>query len=326
MRRHGFTLVELLVVIAIIGALVALLLPAVQSSREAARRTSCINNLRQLGLAMQNHVSAKRHFPPGAVAREYPIEPSAAWTFYRWSALAELTPYLENTAAHDALDLTVALYGLDLEVTAENRDAVAIFVPEFLCPSDEQRAVDNQFGPTNYAVCTGAGEYGGSPRESFGVFYVNSKIRPAQITDGTSHTGVASESLLGQPRDDAHDVRYEYKFAFRAPLTEGLCNTSQQWNFTDPRGFAWVNGEYRSALYNHYLTPNSDTADCVGVLLAGDPKIRFTPYGWRTARSHHPGGVNLLLADGSVQKTSDDVELATWQAMSTRAGGEISRQ
>ncbi len=321
--RRGVTLVELLVVIAIIGALVALLLPAVQSARESARRTSCINNLKQLGLAMQNHVSAKQYFPAGAVAREYPAAPTAAHTFYRWSALAELTPYMENSVAYESLDLSVPLYGVDLAITEPNIAGVRIFVPEFICPSDEGRPVDDDFGPTNYAVCTGAGENGGLPKAGTGVFFVNSQVRPSQITDGTSNTAAASESLLGQPTDAAHDPRYEYKFALRAPLSDAICSASQQWNYSDPRGFAWVNGEYRAALYNHYLLPNDTTPDCIGVVVTGSASIRFTPYGWRTARSSHPGVVNVLLADGSVQTKSDAIDRAAWQAASTRAGGEV---
>ncbi len=96
----AFSLVELLVVIAIIGTLVALLIPAIQASRGAASRTACSNNLRQVGLAAQNYLSAKQHFPSGSVAKEFAPQPFVAWTLYRWSALAQLLPYLENGAAY----------------------------------------------------------------------------------------------------------------------------------------------------------------------------------------------------------------------------------
>ena len=109
-RSAGFTIVELLVVIAIIGVLIALLLPAVQSAREAARRTQCLNNLKQLGVALHNYVSAEKHFPPGSVAKAYPAQPTHPETFYRWSSLAHLLPYMENQSVRDLLDLSLPLY------------------------------------------------------------------------------------------------------------------------------------------------------------------------------------------------------------------------
>jgi prepilin-type N-terminal cleavage/methylation domain-containing protein/prepilin-type processing-associated H-X9-DG protein len=318
----GFTLVELLIVIAIIGVLVSLLLPAVQASRAAASRSSCANNLRQVGLAAQNHVAARGYFPSGSVAKEFAAQPFTAWTFYRWSALAELTPYLENTAAYNSLNLAVPLYGANFQVRPENVAAVKIFVSEFLCPSDIQRPVSEDFGPTNYAMCAGSGAGGGTPRDTDGVFFINSQTTPAKITDGLSKTALVSESTLGQPQPTSHDARTDYKFVFGAPLSDTVCAQTAQWNQSDPRGFAWVNGEFRCGLYNHYMTPNSATFDCMGVQLGGTVKVAFTPYGWRTARSNHPGGVNVALADGSLRFVGDEVDAATWTALSTIAGGE----
>lgn len=323
---RGFSLVELLVVIAIIGVLVALLIPAIQASRGAAARNSCANNLRQLGIAAHNHQSALGYFPNGSVAKEFTPEPWTPWTFYRWSALASLTPYLENTAAYNALDLTVPLYGgTSFAVRPENVAAVTIVVPEFLCPSDIQRPVSEDFAPTNYAVCAGSGAGGGTPRDTDGVFFFNSETTPAQITDGLSKTALASESLLGQPQSGSpHDPQVEYKFAFSAPLTDAGCNATAQWNVSDPRGFAWVNGEFRCGLYNHRETPNSTVPDCMGVPLGGSLQTRYTPYGWRAARSNHNGGVNVLLADGSLRFVGDDVEASTWKDLATIAGGETA--
>lgn len=321
--HRAFSLVELLVVIAIIGALVSLLLPAVQGARETARRSSCTNNLRQLGIAVVNHVSALGHFPSGSEAKAHPGAPLAPWTFYRWSALAKLTPYMEQSAAHDTLRLDLPLWGSNLQVTPENADAVRLVVGDFLCPSDIGRAVSDGFGPTNYAACTGSGAGGGSPRNTDGIFSVNSASRPAEITDGLSKTALFSESVLGEAHSPDHDPQTEYKFVFTAPLTDTLCRNTIQWNFSDLRGFAWVNGEYRCALYNHRLTPNAAIPDCMGVTISGDVKVRYTPYGWRAPRSNHPGGVNVLTADGAAQFVNDEVEEPAWRAMATMKGGEV---
>ncbi len=163
-RKGGFTLVELLVVIAIIGVLIAILLPAIQAARESARRTSCTNNLKQIGIAAHQFHDARGTFPVGAEAREYPAMKSLQWTFYRWSSLAHLTPYLEETNAFNALDLSVPLYvGTSGAVFSQNIVGVALVVPLFLCPSDEGQLVSPSFGPTNYAACAGTGVNGGSP-------------------------------------------------------------------------------------------------------------------------------------------------------------------
>jgi prepilin-type processing-associated H-X9-DG protein len=313
----------LLVVIAIIGILVSLLLPAVQAAREAARRMSCSNNIRQIGLAMHNHESALKRFPSGSVAMQYIDAPATPWTFYRWSALAMLSPYLENTAAYKVLDLSKPLYTVTFAITPENVQGSQTVVPTFLCPSDETRTLHKSFGPTNYAMCTGTGLNGGSPLETDGIFYVNSKSRIREITDGTSNTIAASESVLGASGSTKRDALNAYGFTFVTPLTETACRSPLLWNYADPRGFAWVNGEYRCALYNHYIGPNSPNADCIGVRMGGGPEIIYTPYGWRAARSRHTGGVMVLKADGSVTFLNNQIQLDAWRALSTRASAEM---
>lgn len=317
------TLVELLVVIAIIGALVSLLLPAVQVARESARRAHCSNNLRQLGIATLNFEAIHKVLPPGSEARAYPDSPTTPHTFYRWSTLAHLMPFMEHGNLHEALDLSAPLYGPNLQVTPQNAAAVATRVPGFLCPSDHRRSVATGFGPANYAVCAGTGSAGGTPFDTDGVFYVNSRTGLQDIIDGTSNTSFASESVLGDGPESLADKDLVsnptmYAFVFTAPLTEAGCAAALQWNVTQRRGFSWANGEYRCTLYNHYLPPNSPEIDCIGSRLTGDVSQRYAGYGWRTARSNHPGGVNLLMADGSGRFVGNEIETVAWQALSTR--------
>jgi prepilin-type N-terminal cleavage/methylation domain-containing protein/prepilin-type processing-associated H-X9-DG protein len=321
-RSAAFTLVELLVVIAIIGILVALLLPAIQSARESARRAQCLNNLKQLGVALHNYAAAEKHFPPGLVAKTYESQPNHPQTFYRWSSLAHLLPYMENQSLRDVLDLSLPLYmpGAGYPIADRNKVGVAQLLPEFLCPSDVWQPVKTEWGPTNYVACAGSGAGGGTPFETDGVFYVNSATSFANFGDGSSHTALMSESLLGEDTQLDADSGFtgatperSYKFTLGffavSDLTEARCNATESFNSTkgngnDPRGFAWSSGEYRCASYN--------------------PQRLYSAYGWRAARSSHPGGVHVLMADGSADFTRDDIDPAPWRAMSTVAGEETA--
>lgn len=335
----AFTLVEILVVIAIIGILVALLLPAIQGARESARRTQCLNNLKQLGVALQHFVSAEKHFPPGAIAKPYSNQPSHPETFYRWSSLAHLLPYLENPSVRDLLDLSLPLYmpGAGYPIADRNKAGVAKILPEFLCPSDIGQPVKSAWGPTNYVACAGSGVGGGTPFDTDGVFYVNSATSFAQIGDGSSHTVAISESLLGEDIQAVSasgfggampERHYKFSLGFSATpdLTDARCSGTNYFNSSlgngnDPRGFAWCSGEYRCALYNHYYSPNATIYDCITSVTVDPsmpPKKLYSAYGWRTARSAHFGGVNVLLADGSAQFTSNGIDLPIWQHLSTR--------
>jgi prepilin-type processing-associated H-X9-DG protein len=323
-------LLELLVVIAIIGLLVALLLPAFQAARLSAQRTQCINNLRQIALSANNFQSARGHFPAGSISRRYDVQPTTPHNFYRWSVLAQLTPFLEQTSAFNALDISVPLYGRNFQVFEQNAVGVALVVPEFLCPSDQGQRVHPSFGPTNYAASAGTGANGGSPFDADGAFYTNSNLPPRKVRDGLSKTVAFSESVLGRnvergmPREQV-DPRYVYAFARSTPLTEESCRESAFWNYTDLRGFAWVNGEFRAALYNHHLGPNSREFDCVSARTTGPPSVIYAPYGWRAARSLHPGGVNVAMLDGAIRFVDDEIDLSIWRAMATRAGNDHAR-
>lgn len=332
-RRPAFTLVEVLVVIAIIGVLAGILVPAVQSARESVRRTSCSNNLRQLGLALGSFESARGRFPVGAESREWAANPNLPHQFFRWSVLAHLAPFFEETRLLEDLDISVPLYtgiGAD-SIAPQNREAVARTVPLFLCPSDRGRPVSDIFGPTNYAACTGSGVGGGTPFESDGIFFINSQIRPKDISDGLSKTAAFSESILGDgpvagrtPSGIAPATGYAFVFA--TPLSDAACNRPLYYNFTDLRGFSWANGEYRTTIYNHARPPNADVLDCLAALMTtADKAKQYAGFGWRTARSRHFGGANVTMADSAVRFVDDTVDGDAWRAMSTRAGGETVR-
>jgi len=333
--RQAFTLIELLVVIAIIAVLIGLLLPAVQKVREAAARVGCQNNLHQLGLALHNYHDSQQHLPPSMDPHTSPKFPDTPAYFWSWGVLAELNPYLEQTNVYNTMDLSYPVYQVTANggftISAPNQFAAGQTIKLFLCPSDRMTPVSsgygvNPFGPSNYAACTGTGLNGGSPYDTDGIFYANSQTKLTDISDGTSNTIMMSESILGDGPESAQgaapgDARTVYAWLPHPPLSESACQSASWWNFQQRRGFQWISGEYRCTSYNHYYPPNSSQFDCVTVSF--DPNDPLTALGWRTARSRHVHGVNALFADGTVHFLDDGINLGTWRALATRAGGEV---
>ena len=322
-RQNAFTLVELLVVIAIIGILISLLMPAVQAARDAARRMSCENNLKQIGLALCNHESAHKFFPPAIEDKVTEAFPSVSPRMYRWSALAKLTPYLEQSTVYNRLDLDVPLYCTPSFppsfVHTDNVDSVASIVRMFRCPNDRGGRVYDWAGPTNYCASYGSGANYGSYPDADGVFYVDSNTKPADVTDGLSHTVAFAETLIGSGAaggtlaEEISKGRQEEIMVrlMATPISESACGDSSR-STSNLRGAVWADGLAWSSGYNHWRTPNSPVPDCCSFKGV-----------WKAARSRHPGGVNVLLCDGSIHFISEDIEPATWRNLGSRNDGEV---
>jgi len=323
-KRSAFTLVELLVVIAIIGILIALLLPAVQAAREAARRMSCTNNLKQCALALHNYHDTYRSFPG--------IGASSTTAF---SILAKILPYAEQQNLQNLIDFESPIYsgggmsGVATSIHANNEAAARTFVPFFRCPSDGQNDLFTKFDcnesagqayrGTNVMVCTGSGRdtYWRLDAKTDGLFYYGSCCNFANITDGTSNCVVFSEALLGNgasqtttPPTRPHDMVAFQMSSASNPDVAALAANASYWQ--GHRGYAWILGKSYGTTFTTYCTPNPSHPDAI-----------WMAYGWFSARSFHPGGVNTGMADGSVRFVSNTVERTTWNNLGSAADGTV---
>jgi prepilin-type N-terminal cleavage/methylation domain-containing protein/prepilin-type processing-associated H-X9-DG protein len=323
MRRKGFTLIELLVVIAIIAVLIALLLPAVQSAREAARRAPCSNNLKQLGLALQNYHDVNGKLPldrfGGLVAGVYTERPDC------FSALLRVLPFMEQNNVYNTFNFF--LNSLDLG----NSTGVATSVSTFLCPSDTGLLLPVGWAGTNYATCEGAyfpWSWGPSDTAgknvSFappnGAFFTNMSFGLAEITDGTSNTAAMSERLIGDfsnaissPRTDLYSYGASpagFDDAIASCLALDVTNLSYQGLSTVGGPWAWSSN--CETVYRHATAPNSRSC-----MYPANLRILLS------ANSNHAGGVNTLLCDGSVRFSKNSIALSVWRSIGTRNGGEV---
>jgi len=337
--RRGFTLIELLVVIAIIAVLIALLLPAVQSAREAARRAQCVNNLKQLGLALSNYESANRVFP---FARGGYYAPPAPW-YGRWSAHAMILSQMEQSTVFNAINfaLSPALPNMGVDMMGnvilpalnvpDNTTATQTRIGTFTCPSDY--TLNNWPGTNGYVVNQGGWMYDStSNTESVGPFSDRSAVTVAAITDGMSQTAFASERLLGSGIIN-QDLSGWYMY-MQMPMPTSADQTYADCQGLAPKmiwynqtGAAWASGEMPSTTYNHVTTPNGRSCAIMsGAQMmapwSGDA-MDLPWYMQVPPSSAHPGGVNVLAGDGSVRFVKNSVSVPAWRAFGSRAGGEV---
>jgi prepilin-type N-terminal cleavage/methylation domain-containing protein/prepilin-type processing-associated H-X9-DG protein len=356
-RRDGFTLIELLVAIAIIGVLIALLLPAVQAAREAARRIQCTNNLKQIGLALHNYIGANDTVPPAALDTR-----TAAGTTIAnggFGALARLLPSLEQQALFDAANFSINVINGAPGVWI-NSTAIHTRVGGFLCPSDRPptwptTTVDKSIAPgTNYFASVGSSlefdgsRSGGPPNGIFSYVKTGSAgpVALRDITDGTSNTIAFGEWIVGDGNDAIVSVPSDIIFVGAYPpgvsrntplmsLPAGaapfrrwaqLCGADRDVaadrtsTHTSQLGMGWAWGLPGFSIGNVVLAPNPQAPNCS--VSSGASNTIWNPGMW-TLSSRHPGGANVLFADGSVKFLKDSTGLPMIWAHGSRAQGEV---
>jgi len=316
-RRHGFTLIELLVVIAIIAILIALLLPAVQQAREAARRSTCKNNLKQLGLALHNYHDAHRAFPPSRLDPKVEIEDNAGndSSYHSWTTM--ILPYIDQGNIYNNMNYNSAWSAL------VNRPMVSRQIPVFACPStpgDNRKdphwvvgAAAGDYGSVNevkkkvYTDVLGLADPGSNARAGALAKYLPNKLR--DVTDGSSNTIMLAEAA-GQPN----------VYVASGPMTPELFARYSDDKITD------LGGTYAPADGTGWADP-----DC-GFSINGATNDGLDKYGPRMinainvseAYSFHTGGAHFAFADGSVHFLSENIDTRTFVNLCTRAGGEVT--
>ncbi len=333
--RRGFTLIELLVVIAIIAVLIALLLPAVQAAREAARRSQCVNNLKQLGLAVQNYHDVIGAFPPGALSYG---NSNTSW----WGAFVFMLPNMEQQNMYNALNFSAASPTNEQSFSrtgspSPNYTVQTATINVLNCPSDTDRLTSTT-GHSNYATNCGAdgNSFVANPSDPYaGPFgYRGKAVGLRDIIDGTSNTAGFSERVkgIGGSNNGIFDPTNPPATFFKPTATvntgivsmtvtpsdnsncKGAARTAANMTTGDPSGFAWTNGAGGGTIYTHVMPPN--TWSC-----ASGNTWDFSVAS--TASSRHNGVVNVGMCDGSVKAIKNSISPVTWWAVSTMAGAEV---
>lgn len=316
--RAAFTLIELLVAIAIMAILIGLLLPAVQHARSAAARAQCLNNLRQLALAIHNFEGARGAFPPTGI---YPAGVKGS----SWSGLAHVLPFIEQENLQNLIDFSMS-YGLQPPVTG-------VRVATFLCPSEPNGSAraDGKLThyPANYAFNMGSWLVYDAVNRSGGdgAFPVGAQLRRKAFTDGLSNTLAMSEVKAWNPYlRDGHNPAAALAPPPAAPADVVLLGGTLK---KDSGHTEWVDGRVHQTGFTTTFPPNTIVPDAMGAY-----DIDFTSsregttldqitYAVVTSRSYHSGLVNVLLMDGSARAVPNVIPQTLWRALGTRAGGEV---
>jgi prepilin-type N-terminal cleavage/methylation domain-containing protein/prepilin-type processing-associated H-X9-DG protein len=348
--RSGFTLIELLVVIAIIAVLIALLLPAVQAAREAARRSQCVNNLKQIGLGLHNYHQTSNSFPMGGTMSPRGVNyglPYDDWAV--WSAQAQMLPFLEQTPVFNAANFSFAAEGGGDLADKINGTVYNANLALFLCPSDGMagRSCTNSYYGC-YGTTTLQPDYypgwTGQPG-STGLFAVWISYGLRDCIDGTSNTIAYSEGLAGNGQNsngnyyigngqeaaggNGADKVYDAN-SVQAAILGDLATCANVFNqktnggnVTGRRGWRWAEGVPGFTLFNTIQTPNDTTYNVNACRMDCNGGCNLDQSFSIRASSFHSGGVNALMADGSVRFFKNTINRNTWWALGTKANGEV---
>ena len=349
--RNAFTLIELLVVIAIIAVLIGLLLPAVQSAREAARRSQCVNNLKQFGLALANYESALGALPFGQGGDYMSVLPGAP-LHARWSAHSQLLGFMEQAPLLNATNFSlppetpdVGALGMAMgmnmlmayqDPNRENSTISRVALSMFVCPSESASPPSDWLGVTNYV--TNSGGWLSDACEQFpplpanglpqGPLYNRSSVRLSGVSDGLSNTAFVSEKKRGQGLYEAdRDLFWAQETSSIDQMYQSCSavkpSTGMEMVIASRMGGAWAVGDLTFTVYNHVGLPGATSCSGMqGMMMGGKTAMVNLSY-QAPPSSNHPGGVNVLFGDGSVRFIKQTINLSTWRAIGTRNGGEV---